>query len=125
MGRFPRGIRQRALGIHWLFVDFVRGFVSESSLGRSTSVNFRSTLSSILPGIPRRQAKTIGIAVDHRRRNHCDESLNLNVSRLEKYKSKLMIMPRKAKAKKGDTPRAEVEVRQLFVHREFEDTRRV
>jgi large subunit ribosomal protein L13e len=60
-------------------------------------------------GIPKTKAKTIGIAVDHRRRNHCEESLNTNVARLEEYKSKLMVMPVKSKAKKGDTTRAEVE----------------
>lgn len=59
-------------------------------------------------GIQKTQAKTIGICVDHRRRNHCDESLNLNVERLKTYKSKLMIQPRKCKAKKGDTTRAEI-----------------
>jgi len=60
-------------------------------------------------GIPKKQAKSIGICVDHRRRNHCEESLNENAARLEEYKSKLMIMPLKSKAKKGDTPRKEVE----------------
>lgn len=59
-------------------------------------------------GIPRAQAKTIGIAVDHRRRNHCEEALDLNVARLNEWKDRLMIMPRKSKAKKGDTSRAEV-----------------
>jgi len=41
-------------------------------------------------------ARTIGIAVDHRRRNRSEESLNLNVARLEEYKKKLVIL------KKGD-----------------------
>merc|ERR1712056_113172 len=34
-------------------------------------------------GVPRRQARTIGIAVDHRRHNHCEESLTENVARLQ------------------------------------------
>merc|ERR1711865_900555 len=50
----------------------------------------------------------MGIAVDHRRRNHCEESLKLNCDRLKEWTGRLMIMPRKAKAKKGDTTRAEV-----------------
>lgn len=33
-----------------------------------------------------------------------------NVARLQEYLSKVMIMPRKGKAKKGDTPKAELEV---------------
>lgn len=41
-------------------------------------------------------AQRVGIAVDFRRRNKSEESLQLNVSRLEEYKSKLVIL------KKGD-----------------------
>lgn len=54
------------------------------------------------------KAKSIGICVDHRRHNHCQESLDLNVARLAEYKSKLMILPRKNKPRKGDSTRAEV-----------------
>jgi len=60
-------------------------------------------------GIPRKQAQSIGIAVDHRRTNRCQESLDLNAARLAEYQSKLMIMPRGSKAKKGDTPKKELE----------------
>merc|ERR1712098_880640 len=35
------------------------------------------------------------------------EGLQENVARLKLYKSKLMVLPRKSKAKKGDTTRAE------------------
>lgn len=59
-------------------------------------------------GIQKDRARTIGVAVDHRRRNHCEESLNANVARLEEYKSKLMLMPLKNKARKGDSTRAEI-----------------
>merc|ERR1719407_439270 len=31
--------------------------------------------------IPKKLARTIGVAVDHRRRNHCEESLQTNVER--------------------------------------------
>merc|ERR1712039_573382 len=46
--------------------------------------------------IPKKLARTIGIAVDHRRRNKCVESLQANVSRLKLYKSKLLIFPKKS-----------------------------
>mmetsp|Transcript_8153 Transcript_8153/g.13151 ORF Transcript_8153/g.13151 Transcript_8153/m.13151 type:complete len:204 (+) Transcript_8153:67-678(+) len=48
-------------------------------------------------------APTIGIAVDHRRRNKCVESLQLNVQRLKEYQARLIVFPRKGgKIKKGD-----------------------
>jgi len=57
-------------------------------------------------------ARSIGIAVDHRRRNRCTESLQENVSRLKLYKSKLLVFPRgsgKKSVKKGDTPKSELQ----------------
>lgn len=42
-------------------------------------------------------AQTIGIAVDWRRRNKCEESLKLNTDRLNQYLAKLVVL------KKGDT----------------------
>lgn len=62
--------------------------------------------------IPPKQARTIGIAVDPRRRNACTESLQLNVQRLKLYKSKLVIFPKKSGkkgVKKGDTPKSELQ----------------
>ncbi|KAI9362501.1 ribosomal protein L13e [Zopfochytrium polystomum] len=57
-------------------------------------------------GIRRKEARTIGIAVDHRRKNRSEESLQLNVARLKEYKSKLIVFPKKLnRIKKGDTPR--------------------
>jgi large subunit ribosomal protein L13e len=56
-------------------------------------------------------APTIGIAVDHRRRNRCQESLQANVNRLKLYKSKLLVFPAKSGkkgVKKGDTPKSEL-----------------
>merc|ERR1712194_41839 len=56
-------------------------------------------------------APTIGISVDHRRRNRCTESLQENVNRLKLYRSKLLIFPKgsgKKCVKKGDTPRSEL-----------------
>ena len=47
-------------------------------------------------------ARSIGIAIDHRRRNKSQESLDLNKRRLQAYVSKLILFPRKAdKPKKG------------------------
>jgi large subunit ribosomal protein L13e len=57
-------------------------------------------------GVSPKKAKTIGIAVDHRRTNKCEESLAANVARLEEYKSKLMVLPLKSKVKKGDTAKS-------------------
>lgn len=51
-------------------------------------------------GININVAPTIGIAVDHRRRNLSQEGLDANVQRLKEYKSKLVLFPRKAKAPK-------------------------
>mmetsp|Transcript_5530 Transcript_5530/g.11251 ORF Transcript_5530/g.11251 Transcript_5530/m.11251 type:complete len:218 (-) Transcript_5530:82-735(-) len=62
--------------------------------------------------IPRKLAPTIGIAVDHRRKNRCMEGLQMNVERLKLYKSKLLIFPNKHSkkgVKKGDTPRSELQ----------------
>ena len=50
-----------------------------------------------------RFAQTVGIIVDHRRQNTSEEALQLNAQRLESYKSKLILFPRRAdKPKKGD-----------------------
>merc|ERR1712151_159978 len=44
--------------------------------------------------IPVKKAITIGISVDHRRRNRCAESLQANVDRLKVFLSKLKIFPK-------------------------------
>lgn len=55
-------------------------------------------------GILPKVAMTLGIAVDHRRRNRSSESLQANVQRLKEYTSKLIVFPKKAsKPKKGDS----------------------
>ncbi|XP_073103047.1 large ribosomal subunit protein eL13z-like [Elaeis guineensis] len=55
-------------------------------------------------GIPKKLAPTIGIAVDHRRKNRSLEGLRANVQRLKTYKAKLVIFPRRArKFKAGDS----------------------
>merc|ERR1711981_982491 len=45
---------------------------------------------------------TVGIAVDHRRTNASEEQLQQNVARLNNYKEKLILFPRReGKPKKG------------------------
>jgi hypothetical protein len=62
------------------------------------------TLSEIkLAGIPKKQAKGLGIVVDHRRRSKSEESQKVNVERLKEYRTRLVVFPRKAgKPKAGD-----------------------
>ncbi|KAJ9437782.1 60S ribosomal protein L13-2 [Diplonema papillatum] len=50
-------------------------------------------------GLCSKYARTIGVAVDHRRRNHCEESLAANTQRLKEYVSKLVLFPLKGGAK--------------------------
>merc|ERR1719327_520754 len=62
--------------------------------------------------IPKKLALTIGISVDHRRRNRCTESLQENAQRLKLYMSKLMVFPKGSGTKcvkAGDTARSALE----------------
>merc|ERR1712236_169732 len=55
-------------------------------------------------GLSKKYARTIGIAVDHRRRNKSVESLQLNAQRLKEYQSKMILFPINAKKpRKGDS----------------------
>ncbi|KAG7551693.1 Ribosomal protein L13e [Arabidopsis thaliana x Arabidopsis arenosa] len=55
-------------------------------------------------GIPKKLAPTIGISVDHRRKNRSLEGLQSNVQRLKTYKAKLVVFPRRSrKVKAGDS----------------------
>jgi len=66
--------------------------------------------------IPRKLALSIGIPVDHRRQNTSVESLQQNVARLNEYKSKLILFPRKTKApKKGDASAEDIKDAQQVV----------
>lgn len=59
-------------------------------------------------GLTAAYARTVGIAVDFRRSNRCAESLNANVARLEEYKSKLVVFPkRRGSVKAGDSSKEE------------------
>jgi len=61
--------------------------------------------------IRRKEALSIGIPVDHRRRNKSEESFQHNVSRLKAYRSKLLIFPRNPtskRVKKGDSKKEDL-----------------
>jgi hypothetical protein len=61
-------------------------------------------------GIAPKIAPGIGIAVDHRRRNRCEESLKANTDRLKTYTSKLLVFPRNSrKPKAGEASKEQVE----------------
>ena len=60
-------------------------------------------------GLHPRYARTIGISVDHRRRNKSTEAFQLNVQRLKQYLGKLILFPLKAdKPQKNDAKPEEV-----------------
>jgi large subunit ribosomal protein L13e len=57
-------------------------------------------------GVPMKLARTIGIAVDKRRRNKNEVSMATNVDRIKEFKSKLVVFPKAGKkAKQGDATR--------------------
>ena len=59
-------------------------------------------------GLTAAYARTVGIAVDARRTNRSVESLNANVARLNEYKSKLIVFPkRRGIVKAGDSSKEE------------------
>ena len=81
---------------------------SKIKLGRGFSLEELKTA-----GINRKLALTIGISVDHRRTNKSAESKELNVKRLQDYKSKLVVFPRKSgkkHIKNGDTDQKKQDV---------------
>ncbi len=60
-------------------------------------------------------ARTIGIAVDARRRNRSLEGLQDNVNRLKAYKAALVVFPRRAnKPKAGDSSAEECKAASQF-----------
>eukprot|EP00754_Rhynchopus_humris_P044980 Rhum_TRINITY_DN4540_c0_g1::Rhum_TRINITY_DN4540_c0_g1_i1::g.14604::m.14604/K02873/RP-L13e, RPL13; large subunit ribosomal protein L13e len=64
-------------------------------------------------GLSARYARTIGIAVDHRRKNHSEESLNTNAQRLKDYVAKLVLYPLKQGKKATKGPVVEATKEQL------------
>ncbi|XP_014768271.1 60S ribosomal protein L13 [Octopus bimaculoides] len=62
-------------------------------------------------GISKREAPTIGIAVDYRRRSMSAEELQANAQRLKEYKSRLILFPRKmSKPGKKDSSSEEIKL---------------
>jgi len=60
-------------------------------------------------GIRKKEAKGLGIVVDHRRKPRSEESEKVNVERLNEYRSRLIVFPKKAgKVKKGDSTAEEL-----------------
>lgn len=60
-------------------------------------------------GIAIRYAPTIGIAVDHRRKNRSVDSMQANVQRLKEYQTKLLVFPRKpGQPKQGDATKEDL-----------------
>ncbi|KAF2111823.1 ribosomal protein L13e [Lophiotrema nucula] len=60
-------------------------------------------------GIPRKLAPTIGISVDPRRQNLSEESLKANVERLQEFRKRLILFPRRnGKVKQGDASAEDV-----------------
>lgn len=60
-------------------------------------------------------ARTIGIAVDPRRRNKSVESLQVNIERLKEYRSKLILFPLKSKTNKIKKGEATVRIHYNYI----------
>jgi len=91
---FPRPVEKLRPVVHSL----TRKYNSKSRYGRGFTLQEIKTA-----GLTRQFARSVGIAVDHRRQNTSEEGLQLNAQRLENYKNKLVLFPRReGKYKKGE-----------------------
>lgn len=103
---------KRAAAIAPRPLDLLRPVVRAPTLkyNRKTRAGRGFTLAEIkAAGLTRQYARTIGIAVDHRRQNRSVEGFDANVARLKEYQSKLIVFPRQAgKPKKGDASEADI-----------------
>ncbi|KAL9940501.1 hypothetical protein V8E36_001206 [Tilletia maclaganii] len=57
-------------------------------------------------GLGKKQARAIGVPVDHRRRNKSDESLKLNVERIKAYRERIVVIP--ARSKKNSSKKVDL-----------------
>ena len=74
-----------------------RRYATKAKFGRGFSL---AELSAA--GLTQSFARSVGIAVDHRRHNKDADKMKTNVERLNQYKAKLILFPRRAdKPKKG------------------------
>jgi len=55
-------------------------------------------------GLRKKEARAIGVPVDHRRRNKSEESLKLNADRIKAYRERIIVLPRRNKKNKGQAP---------------------
>ncbi|PKI82796.1 60S ribosomal protein L13 [Malassezia vespertilionis] len=55
-------------------------------------------------GVPKKYARSVGIPVDHRRKNRSEEGMKLNVDRLKAYQERLIVLPRRSKKNKNQKP---------------------
>jgi len=58
-----------------------------------------------------KEARGLGVAVDHRRKNRTEEAFTLNVNRLKVYRSKLVVFPRKPRSQRVKSGDSKVEER--------------
>ncbi|ODV98140.1 hypothetical protein PACTADRAFT_14613 [Pachysolen tannophilus NRRL Y-2460] len=61
-------------------------------------------------GLTPKYARTVGIAVDHRRQNRSEETFKANVSRLQEYQSKLIVFKKAGEGKDA----AQVSITETF-----------
>jgi len=98
---FPRPIQK----LRPVVASQTRRYAGKVRYGRGFSLLELSTA-----GLSARFARTVGIAVDHRRTNANNDALQLNVERLKTYKDKLILWPRVAdKPKNGQIKDATAE----------------
>ena len=71
---------------------------SEASV-LAASLIFR--LQAAFPKTSLKEAATVGISIDHRRRNISQEGIQANVLRLKDYKNKLIVLPQAHKKQAG------------------------
>lgn len=55
-------------------------------------------------GVGAKEARSVGIPVDHRRKNRSEEGLKLNAERVKAYRARLIVVPRHSKKNKGKKP---------------------
>jgi large subunit ribosomal protein L13e len=60
-------------------------------------------------GVGKKEAKGLGISVDHRRRGGAEAAEQVNIDRIKGYRARLIVFPRKAgKPKAGDSSEADL-----------------
>ena len=86
----------------WCAALCAAGLVSQQVASAQAKIGIIDLQRAITETAEIKKAQKLGIAVDHRRRNTNEESLEINVQRLKEYQSKLIVFPRKTRGKKGE-----------------------